>query len=87
MRPELLLALAFGVVFALLPALRMFAGRLPIAPACPDCRAVTCESGGILLLDRALTYVSMTSSRACTRCGWHGRMRWRLAADRAGKDR
>jgi hypothetical protein len=87
MRPELLFAFGIVIAVALLPAVRLLTGRLPVAPACPACRAVTAEGGGSWPFERALTQLSMTSLRSCARCGWNGRMRWRLAADRAAKDR
>ncbi len=62
--------------------------RLPEAPACPACRATTTEaasrpepSGA----DRAWALVAATRRR-CAACGWEGRMRWRWAAEQAGRE-
>lgn len=62
--------------------------RLPEAPACPDCRRVTCEADGHAHasgVDRLLALVSATPLRRCTACGWQGRMRWRWAVQRTGE--
>lgn len=63
--------------------------RLPEAPACPDCRRVTCDAGRrprATGLDRLLALGSATPVRRCTTCGWEGRMRWRWAAQPAGDE-
>lgn len=57
--------------------------RLPYAPECPRCRAVTGQPSEAGVADRFLSLLSATSLRICTRCGWAGRMRWKLAAERA----
>lgn len=60
--------------------------RLPEAPGCPTCRAVTCEAGprGVpSAVDRAFALVSATRVRRCTSCGWRGRMRWRWAVQKS----
>lgn len=56
---------------------------LPYAPECPHCRAVTAERGGPGLFDRFCALLAATPVRLCQRCGWAGRMRWRLARERA----
>lgn len=67
--------LGFMVPFAVERYLR----SLPVAPSCPDCRAVTRalarRSAAWQLL---LAQVPITLSE-CGRCGWTGRMRWRWA--------
>lgn len=55
---------------------------LPVAPLCPVCSAVTLARG-VDAGRGALPQIGLTSSRECTHCGWHGRMRWRWAQDRA----
>jgi hypothetical protein len=56
--------------------------HLPVAPRCPDCRATTRENAATTTLDRLFGEVGHASARECTRCGWAGRMRWRLAVRR-----
>lgn len=53
--------------------------RLPVAPACPSCRAVTREIDRKWLPAWAIHLLSTTYLGECTRCGWRGRMRWRWA--------
>lgn len=60
--------------------------HLPVAPACPDCRAITGQRRRATLLDRAFAALANAAARECPRCGWAGRMRWRLAVDRARGD-
>lgn len=65
-----------------------YLSRLPYAPGCPRCRAVTGQDaapGGAL--DRLFSLLSATPVRTCGRCGWAGRMRWRLAAQRVERSR
>jgi hypothetical protein len=81
----------FGAAFAALVIalpylLQYYIARLPAAPACPSCRAVTRETSSVWLwLDRfpslATTYIG-----ECNRCGWRGRLRWRWAARRVRGD-
>lgn len=56
--------------------------RLPYAPECPACRCVTAQPLHTTRFDRILAH-SGVSFRSCPRCGWAGRMRWRLAEERA----
>ncbi|HEU0302031.1 MAG TPA: hypothetical protein VFR37_21425 [Longimicrobium sp.] len=56
--------------------------HLPYAPECPTCRSVTAQPGHTTRVDRMLAR-SGVSFRSCPRCGWAGRMRWRLAEERA----
>ena len=59
--------------------------RLPFAPECPTCRFVTAQPVRITRIDRLLAH-SGVAFRACPRCGWTGRMRWRLAEQRVRRD-
>lgn len=59
--------------------------RLPFAPACPHCRGVTVEGGAMATMDRLCAAVAHVGVRACRRCGWQGRMRWRLAPERPSR--
>jgi hypothetical protein len=54
---------------------------LPFAPECPACRGVTAHPPRTSALDRLLARGG-ADARRCPRCGWSGRMRWRLAAER-----
>jgi len=74
----------FGIVLLglLAVALPLLVGRylwrLPEAPACPECRAVTLAAAsraGWVPLSRVVP----VTVRECSRCGWRGRMRWRWA--------
>lgn len=70
--------LLFGV-----PALvRRYVGRLPEAPECPGCFAVTRMAEGGWLPSFLHRRFPITAVRECTRCGWRGRMRWRWAPRR-----
>ena len=60
-----------------------YLARLPFAPECPHCRAVTSAYGAAGVLDRLCAMAAATPVRSCTRCGWAGRMRWKLAPERA----
>jgi len=60
-----------------------YLGRLPYAPECPHCRAVTRQAPAHGLADRVCAVITATPVRTCARCGWAGRMRWRLAHERA----
>lgn len=57
--------------------------RLPQAPACPQCRTVTAQHAVDSPWDRLYALLAATPVRRCIRCGWAGRMRWRLATQRA----
>lgn len=56
-------------------------GSLPYAPECPACRGVTTQRVRLSRMDRLLAR-SGADNRHCARCGWNGRMRWRLAEER-----
>lgn len=77
----LLVALA---AFVAPTAAAYYLGRLPYAPECPHCRAVTSGARGAgTRLDRLCALAAATPVRSCARCGWAGRMRWKLAPQRA----
>lgn len=59
--------------------------RLPYAPECPACRGVTAEPARATSVDRLMAQYGGAATRNCPRCGWSGRMRWRLAEERAPK--
>ncbi len=60
-------------------------GRLPVAPQCPCCRTVTDRRTSAGSLDLLLARLGGAAFRECRRCGWAGRMRWRVAAQSAGR--
>lgn len=59
---------------------------LPYAPMCPTCHGVTTQAVFVSRVDRLLTNCGGGDARLCPRCGWHGRMRWRLAVERVRRD-
>ncbi|HEX9938550.1 MAG TPA: hypothetical protein VGB15_15540 [Longimicrobium sp.] len=59
-----------------------YVGRLPYAPECPYCNAVTGQTAPHGWIDRIFATAAATPVRSCSRCGWAGRMRWRLAQER-----
>jgi hypothetical protein len=77
----LTLALAFAsLVVPLL--LYAYHARLPWAPSCPCCRAVTREVGSGWSALALVPSFASTSVSECGSCGWRGRMRWRWARER-----
>lgn len=58
---------------------------LPYAPACPACRGMTTHRLRTSRMDRLLAHGG-ADNRHCPRCGWNGRMRWRLAEQRVRRD-
>lgn len=56
--------------------------HLPYAPDCPACKCVTGQPPRISRVDGLLARGGSVSTRHCPRCGWSGRMRWRLAEER-----
>jgi hypothetical protein len=64
-----------------------YLARLPYAPECPCCRPVTSPPSRVGWIDRVCAVLSATPVRSCARCGWAGRMRWRLAVERARRHR
>jgi len=75
--------ITMGIFFAMMIAAPLFILRyvrgLPIAPACPSCSAITRAVHYGADPFRLIPYLTATSIAECTRCGWHGRMRWRWA--------
>jgi hypothetical protein len=70
-------AVSLAAPFLLIHYLR----RLPFAPACPQCRGVTVGGAAAAPLDRLCAALAHVAVRSCRRCGWQGRMRWRLAPE------
>jgi len=76
--------LVLAVAVAVTPRmLSNYVGRLPFAPECPHCHAVTSHTARHRLADRLCALIDATPVRTCARCGWAGRMRWRLAPEHA----
>ncbi len=73
-----LLALLGAVPFLL----RFYLERLPAAPDCPTCGAVTRTAEHVWLGSFVLAALTTTAVQECTLCDWRGRMRWRWAARR-----
>jgi hypothetical protein len=76
------IVLVVGMVAAVHWTLTQYVLRLPYAPECPHCHAVTGQTAADGVLDRACAVLAATPVRHCARCGWAGRMRWRLAHER-----
>ncbi|HEU4457383.1 MAG TPA: hypothetical protein VFR81_30215 [Longimicrobium sp.] len=76
------LVLIFALMLVAPLAASHYLARLPYAPECPRCRAVTSPPSRIGAADRLYARLAATSVRRCGRCGWGGRMRWRLAEER-----
>jgi hypothetical protein len=76
------IVLAVGVAVLVPWTLTHYVHRLPYAPECPHCRTVTAQAPVHGVLDRLCALVAATPVRHCARCGWAGRMRWRLAHER-----
>jgi hypothetical protein len=76
---EIALGLSLAIALGAVLAIRQYVQRLPVAPACPCCSAVTrmSHSGPDPL--RFVPHLVATSRGECTRCGWSGRMRWKWA--------
>ena len=75
-----------GVVLAAVAApflATLYLSRLPFAPGCPHCSAITSTRVSEGRLDRLCAMAAATPVRSCSRCGWAGRMRWKLAPQRA----
>ena len=71
------------VVMAVPWVLTRYLGRLPYAPECPHCHTVTTgQRPARGAFERAYEALTASAVRSCTRCGWAGRMRWRLAPER-----
>lgn len=85
--PMSLLLLSLGLI-TLLVGLTLAAqhlSALPYAPECPTCRGVTAQSVRLSHVDRMLARRG-ADARQCPRCGWTGRMRWRLAEERVRRE-
>lgn len=78
------LAVAAMVAVAAPWVLGRYLGRLPYAPECPHCHTVTGQLPARGALERACAALTASAVRSCARCGWAGRMRWRLAPERVG---
>ncbi len=76
-------AVLLGLAAAVPLLVRLYFRQLPFAPRCPGCQAMTREVASADPLLSVLASLASTSRRACTRCGWEGRMRWRSAPHRA----
>jgi hypothetical protein len=76
---EFFLALMVALLIATPLLVDRFLRALPIAPACPTCRSVVSEVGLHFTLEAVIPAMSRTFVGECARCGWRGRMRWRLA--------
>jgi hypothetical protein len=85
-----MLLMVMWILAAAMAGLTVYAahhlGKLPDAPDCPTCRCVTSHSARTSRVDRVLARYGGADARQCPRCGWTGRMRWRLAAERARRD-
>lgn len=78
------LLLGAATILLLVPSLtERYVRRLPDAPWCPGCRALTRgqAEGGVMAL--LLPALAATVRGECQRCGWRGRMRLRLAPEGA----
>lgn len=86
----MLLLLWMGIVALLLVGSTAYVTHqltsLPYAPECPTCRGVTTQRVRVSRMDRLLARCGGADNRHCHRCGWNGRMRWRLAAVRARRN-
>jgi hypothetical protein len=77
------IGVAVLVAVMVLPGvLSRYLARLPYAPECPKCAAVTGQRPARTAVERACAALTASAVRSCTRCGWAGRMRWRLAPER-----
>lgn len=85
-----MLLMWMGVIAVLLLGWTAWAAHqlesLPYAPECPDCRGVTTHRLRLSRMDHLFTSLGGADNRHCARCGWNGRMRWRLAEARAHRD-
>ncbi|HEX8904760.1 MAG TPA: hypothetical protein VF771_07965 [Longimicrobiaceae bacterium] len=76
------IVLVVGILAVVPWTLTHYVHRLPYAPECPHCRAVTAQAPAHGPVDRVCALLAATPVRHCARCGWTGRMRWRLAHER-----
>ena len=80
---ELIWAGVAAIVAGMWVALRYLA-TLPFAPECPICRSVTHQRVRASAFDRMAARAVAADTRECPRCGWSGRMRWRVATEQVG---
>ena len=78
----MLMWLALTLAVALPLAAHHYLARLPYAPECPACTCVTSQRVRTGRVDRLFAHLGGADARHCPRCGWSGRMRWRLATER-----
>ena len=76
------MAIAMAVLLGASYLAAQYLWSLPYAPECPACKCVTGQPVRTSRIDRLLARGASVSARHCPRCGWSGRMRWRLAAER-----
>jgi hypothetical protein len=72
------------LVTALLAApylVHQYVARLPWAPTCPSCRAVTREVLSRWSPIEFMPSLASTSLSECGVCGWRGRMKWKWARE------
>jgi len=80
----LMVIVMVALAVLILPAsFDQYVRRLPDAPRCPGCRALTRGSGGPGLVAALLPVLATTMIRECSVCGWRGRMRLRFAIEGA----
>lgn len=75
--------LVLAVAMLLPGAVAQYLARLPYAPDCPRCQSMTGQRTVPGTFDWLYGLLLATPVRMCRRCGWTGRMRWRLATQRA----
>lgn len=78
-----LLLFLLALASALLWLAYVGVARLPSAPQCPDCRAMTSECETRAFVTRAIPHSTPVTLRSCSRCEWKGYMQWRSASARA----
>jgi hypothetical protein len=76
--------LTIFLVMALLASpilVQHYVARLPWAPTCPSCRAVTREVLSRWSAIELVPSFASTSVSECGVCGWRGRMKWKWARE------
>jgi hypothetical protein len=76
------MAITFAVLLGASWLAANYLWSLPYAPECPACKCVTSQPARTSRVDSLLARRASVSARHCPRCGWSGRMRWRLATER-----
>jgi hypothetical protein len=77
--------LTMFLVLALLATpflVQQYVARLPWAPTCPSCRAVTREVLSSWSAIQLMPSFAATSVSECGACGWRGRMKWKWAREK-----